>query len=273
MILPSSLKAGFSSDSFSRLVSGADPLVRHVRVPVHRERHDLALEATLLGRPRGVLMRAQPDLVELRAGDLPLVGDHLGRDALRHEVVLLQQLGRPGRADVVDPLEAHSHRDVAHVLDAGSDGDVVHAGGDQRGGEVHGLLRGAALTIDGRGRRLDRKSGLEPGVAADVEHLLAVLLHAARDHVLDLGCVDSGALDDLGVGLPEQRVRMDVLVVALLRVPAPNRGACGLDDHDLSAVSVLHLVLPPRSLVYKAYSIDWRVNQRRKQLESAWDSG
>ena len=68
--------------------------------------------------------------------------------------------------------------------------------------------------------------------------------------VLDLGGVDPGALDDLGVGLAEQLVRVGVLVVALLRVAAPDRRADGLDDYDLAAVSVLHLVLPPRSVVW-----------------------
>ena len=60
-----------------------------------------------------------------------------------------------------------------------ADHDVVHAGGDQRGGEVDGLLGRAALAVDRRGRRLDRQPGLQPGVAADVEPLLAELLHAA----------------------------------------------------------------------------------------------
>src|SRR5204863_9059080 len=92
----------------------------------------------------------------------------------------------PGAADVVEPRGASATWDGAHVLDARADGGVVHAGGDQRGGEVNGRLGGAALAIDGGGRRFDRQAGLGPGVAADVEHLLAVLLHAAGDHVLDL---------------------------------------------------------------------------------------
>ncbi len=64
---------------------------------------------------------------------------------------------------------------------------VEHAGADLGGGEVHGLLGRAALAVDRGGGRLDRQPGLEPGVAADVEALLAELLHAAGDHVLDLG--------------------------------------------------------------------------------------
>ena len=95
VILPSSLKAGFSSRQRLDARVRADALVGHVRVAVHRERHDLALEAALLGRLVRALVRAQADLVELRARDLPLVGDHLGGDPLRHEVVLLHHLGRP----------------------------------------------------------------------------------------------------------------------------------------------------------------------------------
>ena len=78
--------------------------------------------------------------------------------------------------------------------------DVVDAGGDQRGGEVDRLLGGAALAVDGGRRGLDRQPGLEPGVAADVDRLLAELLHAAGDDVLDLGGIDPGAVDQLRVG-------------------------------------------------------------------------
>ena len=76
--------------------------------------------------------------------------------------------------------------------------------------------------------------GLEPGVAADVDRLLAELLHAAGDDVLDLGGVDPGAVDELGVGLREQGRGMGVLVVALLRVTAADRGPYRLDDHYLA---------------------------------------
>ena len=159
---------------------------------------------------------------------------------------MLEQLGRPGRADVVDPLEADAHRDVAHVLDARADRGVVDAGGDQGGGEVDGLLGGAALAVDRRGGRLDRQTGLEPGVAADVEHLLAVLLDTAGDDVLDLRGVDAGALDHLGVGLAEQLVGVGVLVVALLRMPAPDRRPNCLDDDYLTPVAVSHSGKPTR---------------------------
>ena len=63
---------------------------------------------------------------------------------------------------------------------------------------------------------------------------------AAGDDVLDLGRIDAGAAEDLGVGLAEQRSRVRVLVVALLLVPAPDRRAHGLDDDDLAALLPLH---------------------------------
>jgi len=64
VILPSSLKAGFSSASFSMLVSG-HALIGDVGVAVDRERDHLPLEATLLGRLGGELVGAQADLVQL----------------------------------------------------------------------------------------------------------------------------------------------------------------------------------------------------------------
>ena len=204
----------------------------------------LALEAPLLGRLVGEAVRAHGELVELRARDLPLVGDHLGRDALGHELVALQQLLRPRAADVVDPLEADAHRDVAHVLDPAADHDVVHAGGDQRRAEVDRLLGRAALAVDRGGRRLHRQAGLQPGVAADVEHLLAVLLHAAADDILDLAGVDPRPLDHLGVGRSEQLVRVRVPVVALLGMAAPDGRADRLDDDDFAPVAV-HSTAPP----------------------------
>src|SRR5262245_34919812 len=236
---------------------GPDALIGDVGVAVDGERDDLALEAALLSRLVGELVGPQADLVELGAGDLPLVGDHLGRNALGHQVVVRQEFLGPGRADVVDPLEAHAHRDVAHVLDAGADDGVVHTGRDQSRAEVDRLLRRTALAVDGRGGRLDRQAGLEPGVAADVEHLLAVLLDAAGDDVLDLGRVDPGALDDLCVALAEERVRMGVLVVALLGMAAADRRPRGLDDDYLAPVPILHLDRFLRGrFVVQAYLID-----------------
>ena len=131
-------------------------------------------------------MRAHGELVELRARNLPLIGDHLRAEALPDDVVLGHQLRGEGVAEVLLGFHPRGKRQVAHVLDAGADHRVVYAGGDQRGGEVDGLLGGAALAIDGRTGGLDRQTLLQPCVAGDVEALLAELLNAPGDHILDL---------------------------------------------------------------------------------------
>ena len=51
---------------------------------------------------RGLLVRLEAELVELRPRELPLLGDHLGADALRDELVLrgvLRRRREPGRRD------------------------------------------------------------------------------------------------------------------------------------------------------------------------------
>ena len=83
-----------------------------------------------------------------------------------------------------------------HDLDAGGDDDVVGAGDHALGGEVRGLLRRAALAVDGgAGHRLGEAGG-EHGVAADVDALLADLHDAAHDHVVDERGVEVVALDE-----------------------------------------------------------------------------
>src|SRR3954454_8489815 len=75
--------------------------VARAPVPVDVHRHYLPLEAPLLGRLVREPVRADGELVELGAGDLPLIGDHLGAEALADDVVLGHQLGREGVAEVL----------------------------------------------------------------------------------------------------------------------------------------------------------------------------
>src|SRR5436190_1294783 len=83
-----------------------DALVGHVGVAVDLHRDHLALEAALFGRLVGELVRAHGELVELGARDLPLLGDHLGAEALADDVVLGHELGREGVAEVLLGLHA-----------------------------------------------------------------------------------------------------------------------------------------------------------------------
>ncbi len=175
-------------------------------------------------------------MVELRPRDLPLVGDHLGAEALADDVVLRHELRRERVAELLLRLHAGGERKIAHVLDARADHDVVDAGPDQCRAEVDGLLCRAALAVDRGGCGLDREALLQPGVAGDVEPLRTELLDAAGNDILHLGRVDPRALDHGPIARPEQRVRVCVLVVALLLVPAPDGRASCFDDDYLATV-------------------------------------
>ena len=59
-------------------------------------------------------------------------------------------------------------------------------------GEVHGLLRRAALAVDGRAGHLVGEAGGEPAGARDVAGLGADGVDAAEDHVVDGGGIDAG---------------------------------------------------------------------------------
>ena len=124
---PSSLKTVLSWLSDLEVRVRPDPLVRHVRVPVHLHRDHLALEAALLGGLVRELVRADGELVELGPRDLVLLGDHLRADALALDRVALEQLRREGEAEVLLGLHARGERQLAHVLHAAADDDVVHA--------------------------------------------------------------------------------------------------------------------------------------------------
>ena len=140
------------------------------------------------GGPGRPLLAPGAERVHVLAGDAPLVGDQLGRDALRHEPALVGVAGADLRAERVAELAVGhrgAHRHTGHHLDAGGDDDVVGAGDHALGGEVGGLLAGPALAVDGRARHVLRPAGGEHGVAGDVHALLADLHHAAHDDVVD----------------------------------------------------------------------------------------
>ena len=167
VITPSGLNTGFSWASFSADESARMPSSRViVSEPVvghDRNRDDLVLEATLLGRAGGAPVGLQRERVVLFAGDPPLLRDHLRRDPLRHEVVALEHLG-PERCAARQERRAHRH--ARHALDAGRDHDVVRAGDHALRREVRGLLRRAALTVDRRPGDGVGEAGRKRGVAA-----------------------------------------------------------------------------------------------------------
>ena len=135
---------------------------------------------------------------------------------------------RDAEAEVL--AAAGPDRDAAHDLDAAGHGDVDGAAGDQRGGQVGGLLGGAALGVDrGGGDRLGQAGG-QPGGAADVEGLLADLGDAAADDLADLGGVDAGALDQRLLDDAEQIARVHGGQAA---ATTAHGRPDGIDDHDV----------------------------------------
>ena len=161
--LPSSLKAGFRLASDSTLESGRMPSsvakISSVSLPSSSwtaHGYQLVLEAALGGGPGGPLVALHREGVELLARDAPLVGDHLGADALALQLAVplgVRVAGhhaRPeGEAEVTHDRGAHGG--VGHGLDAGGDGDVIGPRHDALGGEVDGLLGRPALAVDGGG--------------------------------------------------------------------------------------------------------------------------
>ena len=103
---------------------------------------------------------------------------------------------------------------------------------DQAGGrEVHRLLRGATLPVDGHtGDRL-RPAGREDGGAGDVVRLLGDLAHASPHHVVDDNGVDPRALRQPGEDVRREVGGMNAREgsVALAR-----GGANRLDDDCIS---------------------------------------
>mmetsp|Transcript_90431 Transcript_90431/g.193901 ORF Transcript_90431/g.193901 Transcript_90431/m.193901 type:complete len:255 (-) Transcript_90431:3-767(-) len=161
-------------------------------------------------------------------------GPHLGGDAefvqvLPREVVLLRQQFRPSELreglvahakllealqslailrhvrfghgvampcfNAIDDIGADGHG--GHDLNATCDDAVVDAAHDSLGRRMDGLLRGAALAVDGRARHALRE-GLrgQHHVAPDVTRLRANLAHATEDHVLHLRWIHLGALHE-----------------------------------------------------------------------------
>ena len=169
-----------------------------------------------LNRPSSMAVRAR--VCEARANssislaaDVPLLGDHLRAAELGDLLVAvpLQPAGRLGerRGEAVLLGDQHRRRDRdgGHVLQSAGDDEVLGAGHDALGGEVHGLLRRAALPVDGHARDVVGQAGHQPRRPRDVAGLRADRVAAAHHHVVDRARVDAGALDQRG-----QHVRAEV---------------------------------------------------------------
>ena len=181
-ISPIAANDGLSLPSVSTVVPGrtnSSVLEHGVAVDVlHRD--DRVLEAALLDRLRGALLRADGVGVDVVAAELLDGGDQVGGDALRDEVGVEVRLGvhRPGAA-------VGAHRDAAHRLDATGEDEVLPAGGDLLGGDVDGLEAGRAEAVELDAGDGVRQTGLDGGGLGDVAALVADRRHAAEHDVVD----------------------------------------------------------------------------------------
>jgi hypothetical protein len=127
-------------------------------------------------------------------------------------------------------------RHLRHVLHAARDHQILGARQDALGGEVQGLLRGAALPVDGHTGHLLGEPGGQPARPRDVTRLRSDRVQAAEDDVFDGGGVDTRALDEGGENVRSQVGRMDGGEPA---VPLADGGPYRFDDvrlgHDCSS--------------------------------------
>ena len=170
----------------------------HVRVR-DLDRDDLVLEPPLGDRRERATVRLERVGVELLAREAPLLGDQLGRDALRHELPAFHQRIRNVAA-------ARAHRHARHRLDPGRDDEVELARPDGGRRVEVALHRRAALPIDRRARHRLRPARHERRHPADVPALLAYLRDAAHLDVLDLGRIDVASLHEGVEDLPGELV-------------------------------------------------------------------
>jgi hypothetical protein len=187
-------------------------------VPLHDERrplllgdgdrHDLAVEPPAVDRGDRLLLRGQREGVLTLAVHGPALGDVLGGLAHRVRVVELGEARieeAPAERRVLELARAtvergpglgHDIRRPGHRFDTAADEHVAVTDRDRVGRRVDRLEPGPAQPIDRQPADLDRQPGEEEGHPGHVAIVLAGLVGAAEDDVLDEGRVDAGAIDD-----------------------------------------------------------------------------
>ena len=233
-----------------RSLAGMLVTIDHDRIAFplcNRDRHDLLVVAALGDGGGRVALARQGEGVLFLAADAQLLGHVLAR--LAHRIRVMP--GRQGRVDEapaqrrVDEfarpalvgclgLEHHVGRS-GHRLHAAGDENVAVADGNRVGGRIDRLEPTAAQAVDGEPGDLHRQPGQQEGHASDVAVVLAGLVGATHDHVLDQRRVDTRTgderADDRGSQIvgPDRRQRP--------AVPAEGRPECA-DDPGLANRSI-----------------------------------
>ena len=175
----------------------------------HLDRDDLVgVEAIGLGGGVYALRSGGEDIGRF-AGDLVIARQVVG--GFRHRVGAVAGLDlrvREARADrrVEDTRVAaerglglaHDKRRAAHALDAAGDEHIALAAGDRLRRHRDRVQAGAAIALQHRARDLDRQSGDQRSVARHAAAVLAGLIGAADDDILDLLGREAAIGDDPG---------------------------------------------------------------------------
>ncbi len=252
MTLPPGRKAGARRARASIVVSGRGCSSRVTAIGSPRgwgmtTGHELVVEAARLDGGGRAALALEGEGVLALARHVPVVGDALGRLAEADRRVggverRVHEAPAERRIDEVvgTPLEGrlgleHHPRRPAHRFHPARDEDVAVADGDRVGRRVDRLEPGAAQAVDGQPANRDGVAGQEQRHAGDVAIVLAGLVGAAEDHVLDDGRVDSRPFDDRAQDDRRKVVRADPGEGAAV---APDRGPDGIDDHGVAKGSV-----------------------------------
>ena len=212
-----------------------------------RDRHELVGEPPGLDGGDGPLLALERERILALAADAPALGDVLGGLAHRVRVLALRQPrideppaeGRVGHlawSAVVGRFRLELDvRRAGHRFDAAADEHVTVADGDRVGRRVDRLETRAAQPVDGLPADLDREAGEQQRHPGHVAVVLAGLVRAAEDDVLDERRVDARAIDHRAQDRGGEIVGSD----ARKRTPiAADRGAHGLDDPGLAERAV-----------------------------------
>ena len=162
------------------------------------------LEAALGARPQRALVRLDRERLHVVAGDVPLLGDHLGAAELRDLLVAVARLParRPGERRLVNPNGspasiADDDRDLAHVLHAAGDDEVAACPTSRA------CAAKCTACCDEPHCRSTVVPGTSSGKPATSQQVRAMSpacgpmrVDAAEHDVVDRGRVDAGALDE-----------------------------------------------------------------------------
>ena len=171
-------------------------------------RHDLTVEGPPLDGGNGPLVAGQGKRVLTLAADGPTLDDVLGRLAHRVRVVHGRELRvqePPAEGRVLELAGAavpgalglgHHVRRPGHRFDAAGNEHVAVVDRDRVSRRVDRLEAGATEPVHGQACHLDREPREQQRHPGDVPVVLAGLVGAAEDDVLDQGRFDPGPIDD-----------------------------------------------------------------------------